>query len=381
MPGGPWAFAFAAGLAASDAFAPMIAGTNGANLRCQAYLSDVSVYTYWNASLYPRSAASTVFSSGTAPLWSFGYLGDNGDTAIVSVVNASARFNGILPASAQCYDYATAKVLRGYPLTTVVDSSQIAASEMPLLTGGSGSGSFRNISMDPRWGPEFEMYVLGQRSSAVSGSDSGWGSGGLYPSWFTVWGSCGVTGAPGAGSETGFDFNSTTGAWNRDWTFSARVPCQAIAHDGSIGPAINGTVPNGTTTRWKVNLDPPITSSVPPAANWTLVPMSAVSVRLNYSGSDVPNPPGGAVCGPGTTSISDCIANSTGWYVVLTDAAGRWLDSYPTLPGGQSWSLPNVELVSGDFFELIVPTELPTNKVFTISGEQGSSLGYSQLFV
>jgi hypothetical protein len=61
-------------------------------------------------------------------------------------------------------------------------------------------------------------------------------------------------------------------------------------------------------------------------------------------------------CPAWVPSIDDCPASATGWYAVLESESGAWLDSYPSMPGGNSWEIPNVALASNQQLVVIAPS-------------------------
>lgn len=62
-----------------------------------------------------------------------------------------------------------------------------------------------------------------------------------------------------------------------------------------------------------------------------------------------------ATCPSWAPSLSDCPANASGWFVVLTSATGQWLDSFPGAAGGTDWSYPSVLVVSQERLTVIAP--------------------------
>src|SRR5580658_1056144 len=156
---GPWALTFATGVAADAPWAPTIGGTFGSTAACAARLSGLSLYTYWNDTSYPVSHASNVFSSGAAPVWTFGYRDAAGDTALASVVNGTGIYNGVWTAGSGCAAPIEPEYRTGFNVTSVVDSSRIAATVMGLPAGFVASQGGANAVFDPaNPGPAFEMY-------------------------------------------------------------------------------------------------------------------------------------------------------------------------------------------------------------------------------
>jgi hypothetical protein len=384
---GPWALAFAAGVAADGPWAPTIYGTFGTTPPCADKLSGISLFTYWNDSEYPVSHAPTIFSSGTAPLWSFGYVDPAGDTAIVSVVNGTGVYNGLWLVSTGCAMPLDSSYRPGFSPSAISDSSQVAATVMGLPAGWLAPTDGTFPPFDPaNPGPAFEMYSLGPWADGAAGSELNVGSPGTdhLPSWFDTWGRCGLAGAAGNSPSVVELMNATTGRLAQFGSNSV-ILCQSVGAAGALSAPTVGIPPGptGTFESWTLSVSAS-TSTVPSPNGWNVLTTSSITPVLstNSSSGGTPFtavvPSGAALCGVGTGHLSECIVNPAGWYAVLTDAHGNWLDSFPSQAGGSNWTRSGVTVSSGDAIEILLPAETPTVKLFELlytgwDGEVGTS--------
>ncbi len=354
-PGGPWGLLFASGVAANGPWSPMVSGTFGATPLCAAKLSGISLFTYWNASLYPRADWPGVFSSGTAPLWTFGYLNSANSTSIFSVVNGSRSYNGIWTAASQCVMNDTLGVPPGFSPDSVLDSSRIA---------GSIPSSFWGL------GPQHALYTIGPWLTGVETNSYNTGSsrGDHLPTWYVTSSRCGLPGAAARITPETIYVNSTSGDAGPGGWQGSPVDCASIGARGSFGPPTVRVLANGSGSAVSFRLGlTPETSQVPPSKDWTIIRTDSLTVGVWENSTTTPAyavaiEPAGAACVSGALTVYDCPANATGWYVVLTDSHGNWLDSFPSFAGGGNWTRPGVSVASGDLLVLVVPAEIPVEK-------------------
>jgi hypothetical protein len=369
---GPWSLSFAAGIAADGPWSPAIGGTFGATPPCAGRLSGISLFTYWNDSEYPTSHASTVFSSGTAPLWTFGFIDATGDVAVISVVNGSGAYNGLWTAGSGCAAPLEPQYRPGFSPTTVADSSSVAATVRGLpsgpLTPRVGSGG----AFDPEDpGTAFEMYSIGDWTYGTVGVDPNVASTAHLPTWWNIWGRCGLAGDSGWSPSVALSFNATSAGWTGT-TIDSPSYCQSVGAVGSLGSPSVGVPPGppGNFETWSVRLTAS-TSSVPAPTGWNRLTTGSLTPALWTNGSSgapftTPVTSGAAVCGVGTGTLSDCTVSPSGWYAVLTDAQGNWLDSFPSVVGGSNWTRANVTVTTGDAMEILLPAEPPSVKLFEL---------------
>jgi len=372
---GPWALSFAAGLAANGPWAPTLRGTFGATPSCAAKLGGISLFTHWNDSYYPRSNATTIFSSGTAPLWTFGYVDPAGDTEIVSVVNGTGVINGIWTVSTGCAQPPSASYRVGFSPSSMADSSQVAAT-VDGLPAGAIAPPAPYAPFDPSHpGTAFELYSIGNWLSGATGSafDLGADLGAHLPAWWAAWGQCGLPGVSGWGPLVVLRMNATSASNEPAEEFATSSLCSSVAATGSFGRPTTGalTGASGNFESWGLTVTP-VTSGVPAPAGWNVVTTNSIVPALWQNLSTGPAfsgavPSGAATCGVGTPNLTACAANPAGWYAVLVDAHGNWLDSYPSVSGGANWTRSGVTVTTGDAIEIIVPAEAASVKLFELS--------------
>ncbi|MCI4360499.1 MAG: hypothetical protein L3J91_02240, partial [Thermoplasmata archaeon] len=386
---GPWSISFAEGLAANGPWAPTLSGTFGPSAACVARLSGIGLFTYWNDSVYPQSRDATVFSSGAAPIWSFGYVDPSGDTEIISIVNGAGGYNGVWPSSSHCTIATGSSFRAGFSLASVADSPNVAARVQGLPMGTlTPSGGFPAI--DPAHpGTAFELYTLGFASADVAGFDHPVAEpGGLHaPAWWDTWGRCGLPGESGRTPSVVVELNASSAA-QAFVAGNAPTTCASIGVTGSLSAPSLGTLlsGNGSFEAWGLSIAP-VTSLVPAPPGWNVLSTDALTPELWQNTSsgvafDGLVPTGTAACGVGSPNLTACTANPLGWYAVLIDTHGHWLDSFPALAGGSLWTRTGISVTTGDTIELIVPSETVTVKEFSLAytGPE-SSLGIAYLSV
>ena len=372
---GPWSLAFATGVAADGPWAPTIGGTFSATPPCAGRLSGISLFTYWNDSYYPAAHGPTVFTTGATPLWSFGYRDSSGDTAIISVVNGTGVYNGLWTAGSGCATPLDRSYLTGFSPASVADSSQVAARIQGTPSGFLAPAAGSGAAFDPSApGTAFEMYSLGNAISGTNGIDPNLITTEHLPSWWNVWGRCGLQGDHGLSPSVVVQLNATTASIEGNG-LNSPLDCQSVGAAGSIASPSVGVPsgPAGMFESWNLRLTES-TSIVPPPSGWNVVTTGEITPVLDTNGTTglpftTTVPSGEALCGVGTGSLTDCEVNPSGWYAVLSDSHGNWLDSFPSAAGGSNWTRTDVPVSSGDSIEILVPLEAPAVKLFVLAFE------------
>lgn len=370
---GPWALTFATGVAADGPWAPTIGGTFSATPPCAARLSGISLLTYWNESYYPVSHAANIFSSGATPLWTFGYRDQGGDTAVVSVVNGTGVYNGEWTAGSGCAAPIEPQYQIGFAPASVVDSSRVALTVMNLPSGTIAPRNGTGTAFDPsNPGSAFEMYSLGDGISGTEGIDPQLIPTDHLPTWWDVWGRCGLAGDSGWSPSDVLSMNVTTGLLSEN-ALNSPTYCQQVGAVGTIRSPTIGIPPGpaGNFEGWSLGLSLS-TSIVPAPAGWNRITTDTISPSMFTNATTGAAftgvvPSAAALCGLGTGTLASCTVNPSGWYVVLADAHGDWLDSYPSAAGGSNWTRPGVPVVSGDEVVLFLPQESPSVKLLELT--------------
>ncbi len=340
---GPWTIVFAEGLATDAPWSPPTSLPNAfLDPACGAQLSGVSTLTFWNASAYPASNSSSVYSSGAAPLWTFVFSGADTPTFVASWVAGQVVVNAALGPTSPCM---TSGEFVGTPSMDVqpsvdVDSNAIAAAVIAASQPGLPGASFP-VPTPPS--PSFAAYFPGPVFLPEGGVNPG--------RWPVVYGECGMAGQFGSNFTIAYySFNSVSaqGGLNM-WSYG--YPCFDTEYVVTENATVLGTPPspNGTYLEWSLNWTF-LTSAVPPI--WTASELTTSLFRWAIGPPGVALFPGyqdsGALCNQTTPVIEDCTPPPHGWYVVLLDRNGTWLDSYPTIANGTSWSISGVPLAPGD---------------------------------
>ncbi len=342
---GPWTILFGEGVAADGPWSPPAAFWGGTSPAlwdpCAAQLSGVSTITFWNSSAYPYSDSPHVFSSGAAPLWTFIFNGTGTPTFVVSWLEGQVVVNAALGPTSPCFltsIFNTPAVEQIHP-SIEVDSNVIAAaalaeSQLQLPTPPPSV---------PSLGEEaFALYYPGpERLLPMS-----IGAGDL---WTVAYGACGLPGQLGSNFTMGeFPFNATTAEGN-SW-MTATVACYDSYYLLNMTPVHISTSPdpNGSYREWNVNWSF-LSSAVPPT--WTASDLTTSLIHWQLKLANPPFsviPPTAALCTPGHPSLANCTGPAQGWYAVLLSPSGAWLDSYPAVANGTTWTVPGVPLLAGD---------------------------------
>ena len=104
---------------------------------------------------------------------------------------------------------------------------------------------------------------------------------------------------------------------------------------------------------------------------WGLLTWMTQPNLIGSGGQPLPISP--AYCESWVPSLSDCPANSSGWFAVLLSQNSAWLDSYPSSTNSSAWAIPNVIVSSQDQLVLVCPSSWNlTADNLTITGTQSA---------
>ena len=340
--GGPWNLFAVWGIATTLPFAPATIPWPEYNLTVNACQAQFSGLTLWNGSI---PLFNGTFNSGTAPFWQFGFYSNTSSSILIAtdVLDVTHVYPPMPMASAcavasglgyEPWGWSTA--LRPFP----ADSSKMA---LTAWTTGGSVWTGKNQ-------PAYETFVLGF---------SNWGSG--YPEGLVVhFARCGLVGATGVQPGLFVLVNSDGTLYLDDETTEG---CGDVS---SLGPppvlfgytaVFSNTTLLGASNSSLAEVPFQLGPAGNPSADFNVDGLVSWMTSLNLTDSAGQRLANGAPWCPGwVTSIDECPANATGWYAVLESESGAWLDSYPSTPGGTSWEVPNVALVSNQQIVVVAPS-------------------------
>lgn len=343
---GPWTLDFAEGVAADQPWSPEAWQWGGPlpGALCGLGPRDllgVSTVTFWNASLYPFSTDPNALASGAAPLWTFAYLNTSGTRVFASWFEGSVVLNGLIAANATCSLNET-KTDQPILPTVQMDSDAAVYYALNSPAGPTLSGGF------------YHSVLLFPGTTLL---DFRTGIGGRIPEWQVVWTSCGDPSYHGLSNLIDVTLNATTYApASSHWTIGGGGPA---CYDTSFSVGLNltrtfiTTSPAGVYFESNITSTSVFTSHVPPSALTSDLVTDLVTVQVERGYGPPPPPPVAALCTDSNPGFSNCTPPSTGWYAVLLDANGAWLDSFPSHLGGGNWTVSGVQLSVGDLLVIV----------------------------
>jgi len=352
-PGGPWSLVSVTGVASPLPFSPNVDGYFRLNITVNACQHELDGLTLWNGSL-PRFTGT--YGSGTAPFWQLAYYSNSSQEVLVATsVSGVPHVYAPMSITNNCsYAWTT---FRSNPSSWV--NQILANSTLPVDSSVAAEVAWGNS--DRSWiqqnAPLAEVFALGPGMFTATGDVYG-------GNWEVYFMGCGVAGVAGIRPVYAAGV-SRTGEWGG--ALNGTRNCVTL---NSTGPAIDRginefffsppTAVSGAATAW---IDVPYQIGVTAlngsfygyydgwgVANW----MTKWSVT-NSSGR--PLPLGSPGCDSWVPAVSNCIADTSGWYAVVLSATGEWINSYGIQPNGTvGWAEPVTALVSHQQLELVVPS-------------------------
>lgn len=352
--GGPWSLVSVFGVASPTPFSPGVASFINLNISLNACQQQLAGVTMWNGSI---PTFSGTFNSGTAPFWQMGYFSESSQEMLFATsVSGNPHIFDPMSVTSQCLDAYTS--FRGDPSFWV--NQIVANGTLPVDSSIAGRVAWNNL--DQRWiddnAPLAEVYALGP--GMITGTGDVYGG-----NWEVYFMGCGVAGYTGVRPDYAVGV-SRTGEWGGALNFTRN--CVTLYNEGPvIDRGINkfffenATVLSETTTAW-------VTTSFQlgvTALNGSLYDayydgwgVADWMTSLNLTGpSGQRLPLALSGCPNWVPMVSDCKANSSGWFVVLLSAGGEWLASYgATGPSAASWSVPVTAMVSHQSLVVVLPS-------------------------
>jgi len=344
--GGPWHLFWFVGVAAQAPFSPNVVGYGlQVNLTANACGDQYNGLTLWNGTI---PTFDGTFDSGTAPFWQFAFYSNSTGltllaTNVLGVVTIYPPEN--ITSDVGCYPWDDAPNPRGW-----VQALTGLPTDSPTLVQNAIARI--NQTWWSRQGPVVEIMTTGP--GAFTAVAQTIGSIGVFYQQCGLEGIAGIT--PDAdvyeglnGSFTGL-FNGTTNCAYLNHPYFAGYGSYKLLPSPSTKSQLDSTLQ--VTTPFQVALTYP-NGSIDSYDGWGLANWMT-SWNLTDSSSS-PLPLSGPSCASWVVSVQQCLANSTGWYLVVLSEGGKWINSYGLLQDGKiGWSEPVTALVS--HYQLVAVT-------------------------
>jgi hypothetical protein len=366
--GGPWSLFSVMGIAAEGPYSPSVKGyvsfNNSAPVNgCQAALNGLTMF---NGTI---PSFTGTFNSGTAPFWQFAYYSNTtGEILVGTSVLGSPLLFAPFPLGSNC-----TRAWGDFGLDPTEWTGQILSnSSLPADSPVAARVVWNKVDtgyLDDHQ-PLVELFTSGPAMLAATQDQP---DGNLGVDFV----SCGLAGFTG---------------YERDWADGYGMAYYSgVSRNGSYAGQFNATtncflgntatVPGAVTGAYQLLYSNTTASATPDTtlfsasaavnfaqtgggeyhdmwglANWML--------SLNFSTSSGQQLAIGASgCPDWVASVSDCGANSSGWYAVLLSQGGEWLASYGAGSGGGGWSVPVTAVVSHQQLVVVVP------RAWSVSGD------------
>lgn len=355
--GGPWSLFSVIGLAAQGDFSPNVKGYYTLNLSVNACQLDFNGLTLWNGSI-PSFHGS--FNSGTAPFWQLAYYSNSTNEVLIATAASGVfRVYSPIPLSNNCtLSWTDFRINPSFWAQQIEQNSSL-----PVNTPLAAQTVWGEL--DTGWitrnAPLVEVLTLGP--AIFEGTQDIQGG-----SWGVDFIGCGFAGITGVRPliSSGTDRN---GQW-------------AGSLNGSTNCAVTETDPQLATPLAYQLLFANVTQSGTPETTWIQVPFQVAlafpngSLTGDYDGWGLANwmvrfnlslpdgellPLGSSGCSGWVSSVTDCLANESGWYIVLLSAGGGWLASFGETSNGPAWDVPVTAVVSHQQLVVVVPSGWPTS--------------------
>lgn len=346
-PGGPWGLFSIVGVAAQAPFSANVLGWGlGANETTNPCGSQFDGLTLWNGTMPVFNGS---FESGTAPFWQFGFYSSASDTILLATdVLGAVAFFGPIAVTGSCqpwYDL-------GNPQDWVHNLSKTFVDSPFAVRSAWGA-----VEQSPfgATAPSVEIITTGPGMFSGFGAVSG--GFGLY---FDRCGLLDVTGVQPS-LVVGENWSGSVSIVTNGSTNCAVLNYPYFAGYGSyqlLFSSINSSTAEGTvrlTIPFQVALQFHNESAPSDFDGWGLANWMTNWTLNSSSGTALPL--GEPACRSWVPSIADCIANASGWYVVVLSASGAWINSYGLDAGGTiGWSAPVSALVSHQQLVIVFPS-------------------------
>lgn len=339
--GGPWRLVSALGLYTTLPFTPILYPLNDSLNQTYAACGSLPGVTIWNASAIPVGVGSA--SQGYAAFWSFIYLNSSSSSLVVTYLNNQVRSFGPLAPSSPC-GRLLARLNPVYPTIPAAAPTADYASGAWEAEGAAFAQAHRNFAA---------QFVIGW-SQTDAWADP------FY--WNVNYYQCGLAGFSGDGTLSVAETNLTTGKVIA--TLTQGENCNLLNYTMHFSP-VQVVNDSGTATRFDVTalqLEDSFPNRTGPNVTtndgWGLDAWMT-QLRLT-SPAGTPLAMASPSCTSWVVNYTQCRANQSGWYAVLVNANGGWLDSFGGSGSSGSWTVPNVPYTSHEQLVIVVPESLST---------------------
>ena len=370
--GGPWVLFWGVGIAAQAAFSPNVLNYfTSENLtvnNCEAMYNGLTI---WNGSI---PIFNGTLNSGTAPFWQFAFY-SNATNRILFATDVLDRIT-VYPSEPNAY--LIGNCMPWYDLSIPPDPGnwtrdlQASSANSPTVAGVATTLIGQGI-LDQK-SPWAELFYLGPGMYG--------GTAAVTESVAAYFDRCGLEGVSGFQP---LDLVATTESGGNPFLDNESTICALLNSANSLhlypayyqfefsastiqtkGSTLQAATPYQAEIRWYNYSN--VSSDAWGLANWL------TSWNLTTSaGQHLPLAT--PICESWAPSVSNCGANSSGWYGVVLSASGEWTNSYGALPGGGvGWSEPVTALVSHQQFVIVTPSSWNvTSDVLSVSSTVSTS--------
>ena len=348
--GGPWGLFSIYGVAAQSNYSPNVEGYPLENQTVNACQSQFPGLTLWNGTMPVFNGS---LDSGTAPFWQFGYFSNATDQVLLAT-NTLGSVHVYPPMSSDgpCSPWSDL----GNPENWVKLLDPFLPNS-PNLAQAALAQIGQKIGMNwiDRFSPTVELYTSGPGVFDLLG-DLGGAAGIIFER-------CGLSGVTGLQPllQWGESLQGTNGSFLNGTTNCAMLNQPYFAGYGTydLEPAsTNETTLPGTDqirSSFQVAMVSHNGSAPTSYDGWGLANWMTSWNLTSASGQHLP--PATPGCRSWVPAATSCLANVSGWYVVILSAAGEWVNSYGALPnGGNGWVVPVTALVSHQQVVIVFPS-------------------------
>lgn len=343
--GGPWTLEEIYGIASPIPTNPSAWGWGEYDHVLASCQHDFNGLTIWNGTI---PLFTGTFNSGTAPFWQLVYF-SNATHQLLVGTDVLGKIT-IFPPIALSSECAVSSGLGSEPWTWQSFWGQVGfPADTPAMASNAWTKAAKQYA-DWVGRPLSELYLFG---------NTYFGSGQPPANQINFY-TCGSIGE--VGITPGLAVYGDTGTSSFNYTLGCTPTASLSASDSAIPLQMtlsNQTVraSGGTTTilqsfEFQMNGTPPFSGP-----GYNMRGITSWMVGLNLSSGSRGVLPMGSSSGFGwVRSLSECSANSSGWYAVLLAPDGQWEGSYGTTANGPAWTYPVLPIVNNETIVVVVPS-------------------------